>query len=263
MKRLFIPLVLCAALGFAVTAITGAQLQNITDCIAWQYDKIDSFVGKITGTGTLLYAMQQNVDSIRSYVEDVTADLNTPAVYEKNVIVSWKYDINKYLTRGLENHLRRTVEVGISDYWQDSLATRIAPGFAILARSIGIYLEDSIVFPPKTNLAMIAITAAHTCTVRDSNVIDLAKYGDANLLVYVKNAATTCTCSLTVTGKDRHGTTITGLAVLSAAADGDTVLVVPTEAGLKFYDITTATVRNGANLDTLLIKTRFDRNVTY
>lgn len=258
MNKVLILLAGFLVMSWAGTSLTGAQLQNLTDNIGWQYDKIDTLVG-FTGTaGTFLYGLQQNIDSVNTYSEDAQADLYKSAVYEKTAILSWKYNLNKYLVRGIENHLRRITGTGVSDFWQDSLTTRLAPGFAKVARNAGVYIEDSIVFPFKTCLAMGAITASHTIIVRDSNAIDLSLYGDANLLVLVKNAATTCTCSLTVTGKDRHGASITGLANISGKADGDTVLVVQSD-GLKFYNVTNLTVRNGTNLDTLVVKTRYDR----
>ena len=249
-----------------MSALTGVQLKALADSIAATLDlHIDTSLGAVGTAGTVLYGMQANVDRIKAYTDvDPRIDLERIAQTEIDRIANQHFVFQADVARALENHIRRTEDVSMSAYWLSDVTGRIPPRFAQLCRAVGIYLAPALVFPPVTSLGTFVASGAGAGTFTDGSAIDLALYGAADLeaVVTAKGGASVSLVA-TVTGKDANGSTITGTATFVAAAIGDKVNVVPTEAGAQFYDITNITITGGAASDAIRIQTKYDRALSF
>jgi len=247
-------------------ALTGAQLKDVSDSIAFQKTKLDTTVGDTTTATTILYAMQQNIDRIGGYAEAVIKALHSTFAKMKDLMSAFKLNLDHAAIRVLDSHIRDEEGMGISDYWeQENYPTsRIAPEFAQIARSIGIYLKAAICFPPVTAMGSVAVTGSGTGTFTDGSAIDGNLYGPANCELEVTAAAGgpgTVSLVATVIGTDEDGNPVTGSATFSSASVGDKVDVTPDQAGKKFQDITDITFTGGANGDAFKIQSKVDRAV--
>jgi len=246
-----------------MAALTGAQLKTELDNIAYQKSLLDTVIGTTTTAATILYAMQQLVDRVGGYDEEIKRDLANISSEIKNTMAAFKLLLDHKLLRAIDSHLREEHKKGIDDFWTDENypTYRIASQVAELCRAIGIDLSAVNCFPPVTIMGTEVVSGSGAGTFTDGDLIDGNKYGPANCELEVLVAATTVSVVVTITGNDKSGNEVTGTAEFSTAAVGDKVDVTPDQAGKKFQDITNMTFTGGAATDSWRVQSKVDRAV--
>lgn len=249
-----------------MSALTGAEARALTDSIAKQYELLVAVIGTTGSAGTVLYGMQQNVDRIKAYTnEDPRVDLEKIFSGEKDLAALVALRIDNDPIRALENHIRRIEDMSFGEYWEEENypTYRIAYGFAIIARAIGLYIAPELVYPPVTSMGTFVASGEGAGTFTDASAIDLDLYGAADLEVYITaKGGTSVTLTATITGLDENGSVITGTATVVAADVGDSIAVVPADAGRRFADVTDVTIKGGAAGDAFTVRSKVDRSIS-
>ena len=244
-----------------MSAISGAELQAVSDSIAKQKQILDTAVGTTTTADSILYGMQANADRIDGYGEDAIADLYKAFVGEKAQMPSFKLELMHQGIMALENHFQRLEGQSISEYWEAQNSTRMCPEFAQLCRSIGLYIDPSLVFAPQTSMGSFAVSGVDTGVFTDGSAIDGNLYGPADcegIITAVGGASVSLVA--TVTGTDENGATVTGTITFSSAVLNDTVDFVPDQTGKQLQDVTNVTITGGADGDGFTVRSKADRS---
>jgi hypothetical protein len=247
-----------------MSALTGAQLKALVDSISAQYDILKTAIGAATTAATILYGQQSNVDRIKVYTdEDPRVDLEKLFAAEKDQMTVFGQKIDNFAIQALENHIRRTEDMSVGEYWEDENypTYRIPFGFARLARAIGLYLAPELVYAPVTAMGGFVASGAGAGTFTDGSLIDANLYGPANLEVAI-TVGVAVTLTATITGTDENGAVVTGVATVSNKAVGDKVDVVPDQVGKQFQDVTNVTITGGAAANAFTVQSKVDRSLT-
>ena len=240
--------------------ITGVQLQALVDSISAQLTILDTAVGTEATAATILYGMQQNVDRIDAYgEEDPRVALEGVASGMKDLMTSFKIQLDQLFSAEIENHVRRQTDLSFSQYWAQENATRIPPEFASMFRGIGHFIAPALVWPAYAILGSFVTSAPDTGVFTDGVAIDLLQFGAADLEAEVLVAATTVSLVAIITGLDENGSVMTGTATFSTANVGDKVDVVPDVVGAQFADITDITIIGGVSTDAFRVQVKADR----
>lgn len=247
-----------------MSALTGAQLKDVSDSISFQKTKLDTTVGDTTTASTILYAMQQNVDRITVYTEAVIKALHKTFVNMKDIMSAFKLNLDHAAIRALDSHIREETGMGMSDYWeQENYPThRWAPEFAQIARSIGIWLKASTCFPLVTNMGSFAVSGEGAGTFTDGDAIDGNLYGPADLEVEITaKGGMDVSLVATVIGTDKNGAEVIGTATVVNLPVTGKADVIPDQAGKKFQDVTDVTITGGVADDAFKVQSKVDRAV--
>ena len=240
--------------------ITGAQLIALVDSIAAQLTILDTAVGTETTAASILYGMQQNVDRIDAYgEEDPRVALEGVASGMKDLMASFKIQLDQLFSAEIENHIRRQSDLSFSEYWAQENSDRIPPEFASMFRGQSHFIAPALVWPAYAILGSFVVSGAGAGIFTDGDAIDLLQYGAADLQAEVLVAATTVTLVATITGLDQNGSVMTGTATFVAANVGDKVDVVPDVANAQFADITDISITGGAATDAFRVQVKADR----
>lgn len=246
-----------------MSTITGAQLEAVMDNIAKEKIILDTAIGTETTAASILKGMQDNIDRIETYDEDVIADLHRVFVNEKEHMPNLKLALLHGAIAALEKHLRRMEGVGVSDYCEAENANRIAPEYAQLARAKGQYMKPIVVFPPVTAMGSFVASGATAGTFTDGSLIDGNKYGPGTLEVECTALGNgTIDLTVTITGTDQNGSIITGTATFSGGSVGTKMEITPDQAGAQFQDVTNATVTGATSADAFNVQSKVDRAVS-
>lgn len=247
-----------------MAALTGVQLKTELDNIAYGKSLLDTTVGATDTATTILYAMQQLVDRVGGYDEEVKRDLAKIASVTKDSMAAFKLSLEHKLLRAIDSHLRTEHGQGIDDFWtaENYPTYRIASQVAELCRACGILLSAANCFPPVTTMATFVVTGATAGTLTDVDVIDGNKYGPADLEVEITaKVGGDVSVEVTVIGADKSGNAVTGLASVSTKDVGDKVDVTPDQAGKQFQDVTNITVTGATAGDEFKVQSKVDRAV--
>lgn len=247
-----------------MAGLTGAQVKTELDNIAYGKSLLDITIGTTTTAATILYAMQQLVDRVNGYDEEIQRDLAKPASNVKDLMAAFKLSLDHKLLRAIDSHLRKEHGQGIDDFWADENypTDRIASQVAELCRVIGIALSAFNCFAPVTTMATYVVTGAAAGTFTDGDLIDGNLYGPADLeLEVTAKIGADVSVVATVIGTDEDGNEVLGVATVVAQDVGATVDVVPDQTGKQFQDVINITITGGTADDAFKIQSKVDRAV--
>jgi len=258
-----------------MSCLTWAQIEESTDSIGVQLDRLKAGLGTEGAAGTVCKAAEVNLERVQTIAAptgmgggdnaEAGADLLPGYNSHKAKVTAGSQQGNVLLQdalSALNTHIQnRGGAYNSFDSQADHAGAeeRYSPSFAELARALGITLAPGNVFSPVIQFGTYSIAGA-VGTFTDGLAIDIALYDEAPGEVEVTHAIGGANdLVLAFTLVDELGATTSGSATVPKGSAIGVKVDITVTTGKRIRDITNCTHSSGNDADAVKIQSKLDR----